>query len=193
MSNKTGHMRNLIFSINLTADGCCDHTKGIADVVIHEYFADLMRSADTLVYGRKTYQLMVPFWPDMAKTQSGQTKAWNDFALAFDAVEKIAVFSRTLDKAESKKTQIFRGNLEDEIRKLKQQPGKNILLGGVDFPSQLVHTGLIDEYRLVFHPILAGEGTRLFQGISLRESVPLKLVESKVLGTGFVALRYLKN
>jgi dihydrofolate reductase len=136
---------------------------------------------------------MVPIWPDLAKTQSGQTKACNDFALAFDAVDKIVVFSRTLEKAESKNTQIFRGNMEDEIRKLKQQPGKNILLGGVDLPSQLVHTGLIDEYRLVFHPILAGKGTRLFEGISLQESVPLKLVESKVLGTGFVALRYLKN
>jgi dihydrofolate reductase len=186
-------MRNLIFSINVTMDGCCDHTKGIPHEVILEYFADLMRSADTLVYGRITYQLMVPYWPDMAKTKSGETKAGNDFALAFDAVDNIVVFSRTLDKIESKKTRIVRSNLEDEILKLKQQPGKNILLGGVDLPSQLLHTGLIDEYRLVVAPILVGEGRRLFQHIPLQERLPLKLVESKVIGPGFVELRYVKG
>jgi dihydrofolate reductase len=186
-------MRNLIFSINTTLDGCCDHTKVNPSESIYEYFGDLMRSADTLVYGRKTYQLMVPYWPDIARTQSGDSKSGNDFALAFDAVEKIVVFSRTLDKAESPKTRIVRGNLEDEIQKLKQQPGKNILLGGVDLPSQLMQTGLIDEYRFVVQPILAGEGTRLLQGINLQEKLQLKLVESKVLGAGLVALRYLKN
>jgi dihydrofolate reductase len=186
-------MRNVIFSINVTMDGCCDHTKGIADEAIHEYFADLLRSADTLVYGRKTYQLMVPYWPDLAKTQSGPTKAWNDFALAFDAVDNIVLFSRTLDKVESSKTRLIHGDLEEEIRKLKQQPGKNILLGGVDLPSQLLHTGLIDEYRLVVHPILVGEGRRLFQDMQLQQRLPLKLVESKVLGPGFVALHYLKS
>ncbi len=186
-------MRNLIFSINVTMDGCCDHTKGIPHEVIHEYFADLLRSADTLVYGRKTYQLMVPFWPDMAKTQSAKTKSVNDFALAFDAVDKIVVVSRTLDKVESKNTRIVHANLEDEIRQLKQQPGKNILLGGVDLPSQLLHTGLIDEYRLVVAPILVGKGRRLFEDISLQEQLPLKLVESTVIGPGFVALRYVKG
>ena len=185
-------MRKLIFSINLSADGCCDHTKMTPHEVILEYFADLMRSADTLVYGRKTYQLMVPYWPDLAKTP-GDSKPANDFALAFDAVPNIVVFSKTLDKAESPKTQIVRTNLAEEIRKLKQQPGKNILLGGVDLPSQLVHTGLIDEYILVVHPVIAGEGGRLFQGAALPERLPLKLVASKVFGPGFVELHYVKG
>jgi len=136
---------------------------------------------------------MVPYWPDLAKTQSGETKAGNDFALVFDAVDKIVVFSRTLEKAGSKNTRIVRTDLEHEIRQLKQQPGKNILLGGVDLPSQLLHTGLIDEYRLVVAPMIAGEGRRLFQDIILQERLPLKLVESKVIGPGFVALRYLKS
>jgi len=185
-------MRNLIFSINTTLDGCCDHTKANPSESIYEYFGDLMRSADTLVYGRKTYQLMVPYWPDVARTP-GDSKPANDFALAFDAVDKIVVFSRTLDKAESPKTRIVRGNLEDEILKLKQQPGKNILLGGVDLPSQLMQTGLIDEYRFVIHPVLAGEGTRLLQGINVQEKLQLKLVDSKVLEPGLVALRYVKS
>jgi dihydrofolate reductase len=93
-------MRNLIFAINMTLDGCCDHTKVTGDEEIHNYFADLLRDADVLLYGRKTYQLMVPFWPDTAKKNSGPTKSMNDFAQAFVAVDKIVVFSRSLEKAE---------------------------------------------------------------------------------------------
>src|SRR6185437_6679797 len=88
-------MRNLIFAINLSLDGCCDHTKFSGDEEIHEYFTHLMRDVDLLVYGRKTYQLMVPFWPEVAKNQS-MTKASNEFARAFDARQKI-VFSRSVD------------------------------------------------------------------------------------------------
>lgn len=185
-------MGNVIFAINVTLDGCCDHTKMIADEEVLEHYTNLIREVDLFVYGRKTYQLMVPYWPDVARTP-GDSKPANDFALAFDAVDNIVVFSRTLDKAESPKTRIVRENLEEEIRKLKQQPGKNILLGGVDLPSQLMQTGLIDEYRFVVQPILAGEGTRLMQGINLQEKLQLKLVESKVLEPGLVALRYLKS
>jgi dihydrofolate reductase len=186
-------MRNLIFGINITLDGCCDHTKGIADDEIHEYFTDLLRDADVLVYGRKTYQLMVPFWPDVAKNHSAPTKAMNEFAQAFDSVGKIIVFSKSLDRVEGKNTSIVRTNLRDEILKLKQEPGKNILVGGVDLPSQLIALGLIDEYRFVVQPLVVGEGRRLLEGISLPERLQLKLVESKILKSGSVALRYLKQ
>jgi dihydrofolate reductase len=105
-------MRKLIYGINLTLDGCCDHTKGIANEEVHEYFSQLMRDVDTLVYGRKTYELMVPFWPDVAKNHSGQTRAMNEFAQAF-ASNNIIVFSRSLDRAEGKNTRIVRGNLQE--------------------------------------------------------------------------------
>jgi dihydrofolate reductase len=68
-------MRNVIFGINMTLDGCVDHTKLSGDDEIHEYYTHLMRDIDLFVFGRKTYQLMVPFWPDVAKNHSGQTKA----------------------------------------------------------------------------------------------------------------------
>ena len=93
-------MRNVIFAINITLDGCCDHTKVIADEETHEYFTHLMRDVDLLVFGRKTYQLMVPFWPDVAKNQS-ETKAMNEFALAFDSINKLG-FSHTLDSGRRK-------------------------------------------------------------------------------------------
>ena len=184
-------MRNVIFAINITLDGCVDHTTQVADDETHEYFTDLLREVDLGVFGRITYQLMVPFWPEVAKNQS-MDKASNEFAKAFDSINKI-VFSRTLDSAEDKNTRIIRTNLRDEILKLKQEQGKSILLGGVNVPSQLIELGLVDEYRFVVGPIVAGEGRRLLDGVSLPESLQLKLVESKIFKSGCVALRYLKQ
>ncbi len=184
-------MRNVIFAINITLDGCCDHTRQLADDETHEYFTHLMQGVDLLVFGRKTYQLMVPFWPEIAKNQS-MTKASNEFARAFDSIDRL-VFSRSLDSAEDKKTRIVRTNLGDEILKLKKERGKHILVGGVDVPSQLIELGLVDEYRFVVGPIIAGEGRRLLEGVSLRESLQLKLIESKLFKSGSVALRYLKQ
>ncbi len=145
----------------------CDHTKGIVDEEMLEYHTQLVRDADLFVYGRKTYQLMVPYWPDVAKNHSGQTEAGNKFAQAFDSIRKIIVFSKTLDKAEGKNTEIVRTDLKDEILKLKQEQGKSILTGGADIPSQLIQLGLVDEYHIVVHPVIAGEGRRLLEGISL--------------------------
>ena len=184
-------MRNVIFAINITTDGCCDHTKQIADEETHEYFTDLMRSVDLLVFGRKTYELMVPFWPEVAKSQS-MTKASNEFARAFDSIDKV-VFSRSLNSAGDRNTRIVRTNLHDEILRLKQEQGKNILVGGVSVPSQLIELGLVDEYRFVVGPIIAGEGRRLLEGVSLPERFRLKLVESKIFKSGCVAHHYLKQ
>ena len=183
-------MRKLIFGINISLDGCCDHTKFGGDEEVHEYFTELMRAVDVLVYGRKTYQLMVPFWPDVAKNNSGPTKAMNDFAHAFDS-NKIVVFSKSLESVERENTRIVRTNLQDEILKLKQEPGKGIATGGVSIPSQLIELGLVDEYHVVIHPIVVGEGRRL-DGISLAERLQLQLVDSKIFKSGCVALRYSK-
>ena len=184
-------MRKLIFAINTTLDGCVDHTKGFADDETHEYFTDLMRDADLQVFGRITYQLMVPFWPDVARNQS-MSPASNEFARMFDSINKI-VFSRSLDHADDRNTRIVPGDLHDEILKLKQEQGKNILVGGVDVPTQLIELGLVDEYRFVVGPILAGDGRRLFDGASVPEKLQLKLVDSKIFRSGCVALRYSKQ
>ncbi|HEV2483059.1 MAG TPA: dihydrofolate reductase family protein [Puia sp.] len=186
-------MRKLIYSINLTIDGCVDHTKAEGTEEIHEYFTQLLRESDLLIYGRITYELMVPFWPDIAKNHSGTTKAMNDFAQAFDSMKGIVVFSKTLDKPKGKNTRIIRSNLRDEILKLKQEEGRPMLLGGVDLPSQLMALDLIDEYRFVVHPILAGEGRRLLEGIYLQERLKLKLADTKRFNSGCVALHYLKR
>lgn len=186
-------MRKLIYAINVTIDGCCDHTKGIANEEIHEYFTQLMREVDVLLYGRKTYELMVPFWPDIAKNQSGATKSMNDFAQAFDAVNKIVVVSKTLEKAAGKNTEIIRTNLKEEVLKLKQQPGKDISTGGVDLPAQLIELGLVDEFIIMVQPVVVGAGRRLLEHTSLPDKLHLKLVETKTFESGCVALRYVSQ
>lgn len=186
-------MRKLVFGINITLDGNCDHTKGAAGEEVHDYFTELLREADVLLYGRKTWELMVPFWPDMAKQHAAETKSMDDFAQAFDAVDKIVVVSRTLDTAEGKNTEIIRGNLYDEVMKLKQEEGKAISTGGVDVPTQLIQLGLVDEFHFVVQPVIGGAGPRLMEGVNLPESLKLKLVGSKVFESGCVALKYVKE
>lgn len=102
--------------------------------------------------------------PEIAKNQS-ETKAEIEFAQAFDSSNKIG-FSRSLDSAEGRNTRIVRTNLHDEILKLRQEQGKNIFVAGVDIPSQLIELGLVDEYRFVVQPIVAGEGRRLLEGVT---------------------------
>jgi dihydrofolate reductase len=184
-------MRKLIFAINTTLDGCVDHTSQTVDDEKLEYFTHLTREADLQVFGRKTYQLMVPYWPEVLKNRSA-TKADTEFARAFVSIDKV-VFSRSLDSVEDRNTRIVRGNVRDEMLKLKHEQGKNILVGGVDISSQLIEFGLVDEYRFVVGPIVAGEGRRLLEGVSLPERLQLKLVDSKIFKSGSVALRYLKQ
>jgi len=184
-------MRKLIFAINMTLDGCVDHTKQFVDEEHFAYFTHLTQEVDVQVFGRKTYQLMVPYWPEVARNPS-ETKADREFARAFVAINKL-VFSRSLPSAEERKTRIVRTNLRDEILKLKQEQGKNILAGGVDIPTQLIELGLVDEYRFVVGPTLAGAGRRLLEGVNLPEKLQLRLAESKVFKSGCVALRYLKQ
>lgn len=185
-------MRKLIFGINVTMDGCCDHEKGLPNEEVHEYFTQLTQEAGVLLYGRKTYELMVPFWPDVAKSTTNQAKAMKEFAEAFVSVPQIVVFSKTLSSSAEKNTTILRADLRAEVIKLKQQPGDNILTGGVDIPSQLLAAGLVDEIRLVVHPVIAGKGRRLFDGLDLQNQQVFKLVETKSFKSGHVVLRYAK-
>lgn len=183
-------MRNIIYGINLTMDGCCDHTQSSGGEEILRYFTDLMRDVDLIIYGRKTYQLMVPYWPDVAKKQSG-TKAENEFAQTFNAIDKV-VCSRSLDSFEGN-PRVIRENLAEEILKLKQEPGKNISIGGVSLPSELIMLGLVDEYYFLVHPIIAGQGRRLLDGTALQNQLHLKLADVRALKSGCVGLHYLKQ
>jgi dihydrofolate reductase len=184
-------MRKVVFAINITADGYCSHTDGIADDELHEYFTGLLRNAKIILFGRITYQLMVPYWPDVAKAQS-ETEAINEFARVFDSLEKV-VFSATLKDVGENNTRIVRGNIAEEVLALKHQPGKDIFVGSLSIASQLSDRGLIDEYYFVVHPVIAGKGPRLFETVKPQESLRLDFIGSKIFQSGVVALHYRKH
>lgn len=184
-------MRKVIYGINLSLDGCCDHTKFSGGKDILEYFTRLMDGIDLIVYGRKTYELMVPYWPDAA-TDATATKEEREFAQAFDSIDKL-VFSRTLTGTNDKNSKIAQASLGDEILKLKQQPGGNISIGGVNLPLQLIELGLVDEFHYVIHPVIVGEGRSLLEATCLKENLGLKLLDSKILESGCIALHYVKG
>ena len=184
-------MRRVVFAINVTADGYCSHTDGVPDEELHEYFTGLLRDAGLLLFGRTTYQLMVPYWPDVARNQS-EPEAINEFARVFDALDKV-VFSTTLQEVDGNNTRIVRANIAEEVLALKQQPGKDIFVGSLSIASQLSDRGLIDEYRFVVHPVIAGKGPRLFETVKPQERLLLDFIGSKTLHSGVVALHYRKR
>jgi len=184
-------MRRVVFAINITTDGYCNHMDMIADEEMHEYYTRLLRNANLLLFGRNTYQLMVPYWPDVAKSQS-ETEAVNEFARVFDSLDKV-VFSTTLKHVVGNNTRIVRANLAEEVLALKQQPGKDICVGGLSIASQLSNRGLIDEYHFVVHPVVAGKGPRLFETVKPQEKLPLDFIGSETFQSGVVALHYRKH
>src|SRR5574341_955891 len=183
-------MRKVVFAINITADGYCSHTDMIADEEMHKYVTEVLRNANLLLFGRITYQLMVPYWPDVAKKQS-ETEATNEFARVFDSLEKV-VFSTTLKHVGGNNTRIVRANVAEEVLALKQQPGKDICVGSLSIASQLSERGLIDEDHFVVHPVVAGKGPRLFETVKPRDRLRLDLIGSKTFQSGVIALHYRK-
>jgi dihydrofolate reductase len=179
-------MRNLIAAINMTLDGFCDHTAMIADEEIHQHYNKLFSNAGTLIYGRITYQLMESYWPSVVKNPTGN-KPRDEFAVLIDNISKI-VFSRTLKKVDWKNTKLKREVIKEEILELKQQAGKNILVGSPGLIVALTQLELIDEYQLSVQPIILGNGLPLFKNI--RDRIILKLLKTKTFGCGAVTLYY---
>jgi len=120
-------MRKLIAAINMTLDGFCDHTALIADDEIHQHYNELLRNTDTLIYGRITYQLMESYWPTVVKNPTGN-KPMDEFAVIIDNIFK-TVFSHTLKNVEWKNAKLAKRNIKEEVLELRQQAGKDILVG----------------------------------------------------------------
>lgn len=183
-------MRTVKFAMNISLDGYCDHTTFNPSEDLHDYFAGMMDDVDLLFFGRVMYQLMFPYWSDVAKNQSG-TADENRFAERLTSIDKV-VISRTLDTAQEN-TRIVRSNPAEELQKLKQQPGKKISVDSVSLLPELITAGLIDEFHLVVHPVIVGRGRRLLDAGSLHENLNLKLVDTIIFKSGCVAHHYLKQ
>jgi dihydrofolate reductase len=182
-------MRPLRYAINVTLDGCCDHRAGSTDEELHRYWAEKLAQADALLFGRVTYEMMEAAWREPARTgvRPDWMEPWMEpFARTIDAARKYVV-SSTLERVDWN-AELVRGDLGEAVRKLKQESGKGLFVGGVKLPMVLAELGLIDEYEFVVHPRVAGHGPTLFAGLS--KWVDLKLVSRREFGSGAVALRY---
>jgi dihydrofolate reductase len=153
-------VRSVIAAINMTLDGNCDHTAGIPDEEIHQHYTELLEQGDAILYGRTTYQLM-EFWRTFLEIPS-EEKSMNDFAIAIDRIPKI-VFSNTLKNVDWKSAILARRDLKDEVLELKQQVGKDIVIGSRSLIIQLLNLNLIDEFQLCIYPVVAGKGLPLFE------------------------------
>ena len=169
----------------MTIDGICDHTAGIPDEEIHQHYADLLDSADAVLYGRITYQLM-QFWQTLLKNPSGE-KSMDDFAIAIDRIPKI-VFSHTLKNTGWDSAKLANQPIEEMVKELKLKPGKDILAGSRSLIIQLLNLNLVDEFQLCIHPVIEGSGLHLFEHI--KDRTILKLIKTKTFRGGAVILYY---
>ncbi|HWZ22538.1 MAG TPA: dihydrofolate reductase family protein [Cytophagaceae bacterium] len=183
-------MRKVMFAMNISIDGCYEHTRFSPDEELMDYFTRLMQDTGVIVYGRKTYELMVPFWPEVAKNKSG-TPGDIAFAEAMTPIEKI-VLSRTLKNA-AENTRIVSENPEGLIRELKEQPGKKIAFSSTSLLPRLLGLDLIDQLYLVVHPALVGENKRLFENFLAPEKRNFQLEHTHLFKSGVIALHYQKN
>lgn len=182
-------MRPLRYAINVTLDGCVHHEAGVApDEELMRFWTADMERADALLYGRVTYEMMEEAW---RRPASGAWPDWMEeweipFAEAIDRAPKHVVSSTVT--AVDWNAELVRGDLERAVRELKEQPGEGLSVGGVTLALALADLGLIDEYTFVVHPVVAGHGPRLLDG--LRDRVRLVLVDRQEFRSGAVAQRY---
>lgn len=183
-------MRPLRYSINVTSDGCVDHTAGVPDLELHRHAAANIAHADALIFGRVIYQMMEEAFRPVAET--GVRPEWMEdwmvpFAHTIHAAKKYVV-SSTLDRVDWNAELVRGEDLERTVRALKQQPGNGLALGGVTLPLALAKLGLIDEYEFIVHPRIAGRGPYLLAG--LHDFIDLTPVGRQEFASGAVALRY---
>jgi len=176
----------LTFGINVTLDGCCDHTAGIVDDELHDYFTGLMDEAGAMLWGRTTYEMMESAWPAIARDEKAP-RAEREWAIKLDAKPKYVV-STTRRDYWWENTIHVQGDLREAVQRIKEKTPAGVLVGGLKLGAELQRLDLIDEYRLVVHPILAGHGPRLFDGLA--DSRQLERVSVKTFKGGQTAMHF---
>jgi dihydrofolate reductase len=179
-------MRKLVFAINITIDGFADHTAGIADDELHDFFTNILDTIDISLMGRKTYQLMENYWPKVHEDPNA-TKSTINFAYKFNTMNKI-VFSNTLKEVKWKNCRLASESLVKVVSDLKNQNGKNISAGSLSIANQLLNANLIDEFWFLIHPVVLGKGKKLFDGLDIKSQ--LQLIDIKNFDSGVVVLHY---
>lgn len=178
-------MRKVIAAFNMTLDGVCDHTTGVPSEELHQHYSELLDNSGVVLYGRISYELM-QFWKTILQNPSGK-KSMDDFAISIDKTPKL-VFSNTLKDTNWNSAELSDRPLIEKVLELKQQSGKDILVGSRSLIIQLLNANLIDEFQICVHPIIEGKGLRLFDQI--KDRIMLKLIKTKTLSSGSVLFYY---
>ena len=176
----------LTFSINVTLDGCSDHREMIADDEMLDHFTRLIGAAGARLYGRTTYELMEAYWPAVARDEKA-SRADRDWARRLEEMPKYVVSASRRDFPWKNSFHLV-GELKEAVTELKHRTPKGVLVGSPMLSGALERLGLLDEYHLVVHPVLAGHGPNLFQGVE--PSRHLDLVSTTRLESGVVAMHY---
>ncbi|MBA3538800.1 MAG: dihydrofolate reductase family protein [Deltaproteobacteria bacterium] len=179
-------MGRLTFALNVTLDGCCDHREGIADDELHDHFTQLIGAAGAMLYGRTTYELMEDHWPAVARDENA-SRADREWARKLEDMPKYVVSASRRDFPWHNSFHV-EGDLVDAVTQLKDKTPQGVLVGSPMLSAALEQLGLIDEYHLVVHPVLAGHGPYLFQG--LERARHLDLVSTTRLTSGVMALHF---
>jgi len=187
-------MRKLVLFLHASLDGFVEGPNGEMDIGWVSYDADLekhaqeiLSTADTVIWGRGTYQMMHSYWPSVPSNPSASEHERNHA----EWIEKTAkiVFSTTLEKVEWHNSRLVKEDIEEEIKNLKQQPGKDmVILGSPRLAHYLMQLDLVDEFKITVSPVLIGSGLPLFPG--LKEKINLKLIENKTFDSGAIGLVY---
>jgi dihydrofolate reductase len=178
----------LTFSINLTLDGCVDHQQGIADDETHAFFTRLLDECGATLWGRVTYEMMESYWPAVARGDEKAPPAVHEWAVKLEAKPKYVVSSTRWDFPWANSHHIV-GDLRTAVQALKDGTPAGVLLGSGKLASELDRLDLIDEYKLLLHPRIAGHGPTLYQS-GLPNTRRLELVSANPLRCGAVAMHY---
>jgi dihydrofolate reductase len=178
----------MTFSINVTLDGCVDHQEGIADDETHAFFTRLMDESGAMLWGRVTYEMMESYWPAVARGELEAAPAMREWAIKLEAKPKYVVSSTRRDFPWNHSHPIA-GNLRAGVQNLKDATPAGVLLGSGKLAAELDRLDLIDEYKFLVHPRIAGHGPTLYQD-GLSGARRLELVSATPLRNGAVAVHY---
>ncbi|WP_342375544.1 dihydrofolate reductase family protein [Myxococcus stipitatus] len=179
-------MSILTFGLNLTLDGCIDHTQGIADDELHDYWTQRMEQSGAMLFGRTTYELMEGFWPAVVHDEKAP-RAMREWAQKLEAKAKYVVSSTRSDFPWQNTIRV-EGDLREAITALKAKTERGVLVGAPKLATALEEWGLIDEYRFVVHPVISGHGPTLFHGLSSARQ--LELLSTQRFKSGAQALHF---
>ncbi len=183
-------MRKVVYCLNVSLDGFVEDANGSLDwsnpdEELHRFFNQQEREFGFHLYGRRIYEDMAGHWTT-AHTNPSAPAYEIEYARIWQSIPKL-VFSKTLEQV-GENARLVRDNLAGEVRALKAQPGKDMVVCGAGLAASFMQLDLIDEYRLVIHPVLLGGGKPMFP--ALDKMINLQLLETRQLGGGVVLLRY---